>query len=120
MKLHQLFDINNPTCLYCYKSCNMLFGSGEFSVSYPYYIDLYDCPVGHETFGVHYIIDDKVHGFEFSCNDIIVFHDYNEDLMGIRKLETNDTNFVWIVPFELSFKDKVELYNKLKIYLMFS
>ena len=119
MQLHTLFNIDEPTCLYCQADCNIF----ETSIGVPaLVIDQYTCQQCQEEFEIHHI-DDKYYGFSFTCKDLRVFHFYSANQFGIVKKEFDLKfiyNYIWIPYFAVNFDKKMELYNKLKVYIVFA
>ena len=119
MQVHTLFNVDDPICLYCKSSCDFFATGDNYTILY--FIDHYTCQKCGELFGIHYVKELPIHGFEFSCNSILVFCDYKSNLIGIKKnISEGASEFMWVPSFDIIFEDKLALYNKLKIYLTFA
>ena len=133
--MHELIDQEDPCCLYC-RSQLQIESSGEWVANSKVIqeVEKLTCPKCEEHFEIYSIQDDtsETHyeSFTFTCKDIAVFYHYTNKnfIIGNHKLLfTSLTDFAFsligtnnVPVFEVDFSDKNKLYNKLKIYVLFS
>lgn len=117
MKLHELFNQDDPTCLYCHSKCDVT-GFGEAMMV----IDTYTCQQCKEQFSIGGIIGEPRMGFTFTCNGIRIHHNYELQSFGLNKIQQEEwkSSTMWVPEFPVDFSKKSELFQKLKIYLTFA
>lgn len=118
MQLHNLLYDNDLKCLYCQGKCTAI----TMGYGYPtLVIETYICQECKEGFEAEHI-DDYYYGFSFTCNGIKVFHNYEDNLFGLSKTDFDSrirNNLTWVPYFKFSFSKKEELFQKLRIYIIF-
>jgi hypothetical protein len=121
--MHELIDREDPHCLYCNGQCNIaLQGKLIPHSSLTYDIEILTCQECKERFCIDTIQNEKGEttymSFSFTCkkyNIIFLYADETFDLY------TRKGKHITALPiFEVDFSDKKKLYNKLKIYTLFS
>ena len=119
MFLHELFNQDDPACLYCQDKC-WVRGWGEALM----YADTYTCIKCKEAFSITGMRNDpdEVDGFTFTCNGISSHSNYEMKQFGLKKISEDDwkSPLIWIPEFPVDFSDKEGLFKKLKIYLIFA
>jgi hypothetical protein len=119
MLLHELFNLDEPTCLYCQGEC-WVKAWGEALM----FSDTYTCKICKEAFSITGMRNEpnEINGFTFTCNGISAHQNYEFKSFGLKKISEDDWKYplVWMPEFLVDFSDKEGLFKKLKIYLLFS
>ena len=131
-KLHKLIDKYEPECLYCGQEMKLTLQ--EIGGSPPFEnVEKLLCLKCNSIFEIHCEETDehtKYVGFLFSCRDIYVLNQYKSDthenqfLIGNHQLRADmkgpRAKHVVIPAFTPDFSDREKLYEKLKLFILFS
>jgi hypothetical protein len=121
--MHELINMDNPRCLYCEGDIDFSHtSSSDLANGTRSDVEALTCRFCEERFLIYYsqnsIGETKHTGFAFSCNDCFISYNYN--LCNFSIFDQHRWFITTIPYFTIDFSDKNKLYNKLKIYLVFS
>jgi hypothetical protein len=122
MRLIDLFNQEDPQCLYC--------GGRELDISYPsvrtpkgqiFNCDRHFCKWCEEKFVIMWLGEDKIESnifqFNFTCDGFVLQQTTGLDTLSLYKTIDNPIIIPFFVP---DFSDKQKLLDKLKTYALFS
>lgn len=121
--MHELIDREDPHCLYCNGKCDIaLEGKLLPASSTTYDTETLTCQECNERFCIDNIQNEKGEttyiAFSFTCKKYNVVFLYTDKAFD---LYTRKGKHITTLPvFEVDFSDKNKLYDKLKIYVLFS
>jgi DNA-directed RNA polymerase subunit RPC12/RpoP len=115
--LDKLINLDYPFCLYCNSRCDIASWGNSQAVT-----ETYVCLSCKEKFEFIYA-DDKLISIIFTCNEFQVIYTIDIQSFGIKKIEEDQSqifNRIWVPEFEINFKNKDILNNRLATYLLLS
>lgn len=133
--MHELIDQEDPKCLYCGGQCSISLEGYKAPLGCSDDREILTCNLCGEVFTIFSMQSSEgetsYYAFSFSCKDITVIYSYNDKKFGLfchKKTEPmidedgsiEDTSPTKVSVFKVDFSDKNKLYNKLKIYALFS
>jgi hypothetical protein len=125
MRLIDLFDQEDPKCLYCKGREFTTSSSSQYTpkgliVNH----DHYDCKWCEDRFTITWIgkmgeekNEANIFGFDMTCNEIVIQQMAIQDTISLYGSEAPPVIIPFFIP---DFSDKSALYNKLKTYIVFS
>lgn len=114
--IHQIFNFDSPTCLYCKSSCKInSWGANDEAA------ETYSCISCNEKFEFIYL-NDQLISTVFTCSNIEIVHQLEFDSFGVQftDIQSGPFNRIWIPSFFIDFTSKDALIAKINNCLLFS
>ncbi len=114
--IYNIFDFTNPSCLYCNSYVDIASWGNNNTVT-----ENYVCQNCNEKFEFIFV-NEELFSIVFTCQNVQILHLLEVQSFGLQKISNDelDPTRVWIPEFEINFKNKKELADRLSTYLLFS